>query len=715
MRATLAAIMLLCFGLALPVWAEVTDFSFVQITDTHFPSPNDDSENLLPTLASLGEIPMPSYHTVAPRPSFIISTGDTTDFSVKNGNAWANYLSAFSELTIPLYIESGNHEGSFSPIQPELRQLYGAPYYSFTTHGCHFIALDSGGMLPRPNFSIEELRWLRADLEKTGPDMPVFIFFHHPLGGEGARYEWDRLSDMLRHYNVAVLMVGHWHSAFHTIADGFDEVGGGVTFRKRENVPGYMVYSVQNGVLHVAYAKTDAKEAAIPIMEKTIASHAAPYPTIHILQPTATPLRGQDAAPAVTITAKIDQAPATITSATYEIDSAPGGTLKLHDGQWIGQYVDAARKLQPGAHYLRITFTDAQNASYHQSTHFAVEYGAAAARWRTALPGSFRGRPTVADNQVYVGCTDNSLYALDTKSGAIRWHFPVAGAVAGAPAIANHHVIFGVYDTDGDVYALNRHGKMLWHYQAGTPVYAGVVIANDLVIITTRSGAVHAVDLATGKRRWISPFAAYESIQSSPVVSNGQIFFGSWDSYVHALNLADGLPQWKTISAGAATLPDISIFLAPALTSPVVIGDRVYMTDRDYYLTIFSAKTGTILSSIEGYTAACASSDNQSLFLRKTNGDLVKADLDGKVLWSVYADLKIVDVIPAPPIEEHGVVYTCSDMGLVSAFSTTDGAQRWQYQATPQMFVSAPFTVTDGVVYVAGSDGVVTAIAAVRR
>lgn len=87
--------------------------------------------------------------------------------------------------------------------------------------------------------------------------------------------------------------------------------------------------------------------------------------------------------------------------------------------------------------------------------------------WERALPNSLVGRPAVDRFQVYVGCKDGNVYALDRHTGEVIWSKTLQSPVLAAPAI----------DAHPDV----RTGEVL--YAIGT---AGVLEA-----LSPANGAVH--------------------------------------------------------------------------------------------------------------------------------------------------------------------------------------------------------------------------------
>jgi outer membrane protein assembly factor BamB len=139
----------------------------------------------------------------------------------------------------------------------------------------------------------------------------------------------------------------------------------------------------------------------------------------------------------------------------------------------------------------------------------------------------------------------------------------------------------------------------------------------------------------------------------------------------------------------------------------VVAGGSVYIADRGYILTCLDAATGALRFSLDKVAGVGLSEDAKSLYLRKSDGNVSKADLEGKEIWSVQGK---VNSVPTAPVEKDSVVYFCSPAGLVNAVQASDGKIIWQYQATPRLYVLSSISVADGIAYVSGMDGSLTAI-----
>lgn len=682
--------------------ASIPDFSFIQCSDVHAPFGKDE---VMVRLRTLGAVRLSPYNVTAPPPSFVLVTGDLNEFGGGNG-AWETYLRYWQGFSIPIYQVPGNHDNTWDCLRPRLRALQGETYSSFDFNGCHFVGFDTATPQdPRPTIGQEGLRWLQRDLAQIPSDTPVFLFLHHPIPSKefANDYDTDRLFDVLRPYRVVLLLVGHGHNVSRMDAEGIDAVMGGTTFG--ENA-GCNVVSVQEGTLRVAYLKLKEADATIPLLEKPLLGRL-PYPSLTIRSPAAKGLTARDS---IVISATAEGLPGPGARGSYLLDGTQKGDLQAQ-GEVFQASLQTAGWL-PGAHWLRVTFTLPDGRFYHRSTHFYLERGPVKARWRAFLDGSSRCPPTVADGTVYVGANDGTLSALDAESGKIRWTFPTGGEILTQPLVRNGKVFFG--SGDGGLYAVTTQGKLLWKFEAGAAVYSAPAWANGAVVCGTNAGDLIAVEAATGRLRWRCMEPNY-AIESAVHVAQGMVYAGAWDRFIYAVDAATGALRWKCLGVGSDT-DKAPQYYSPADCGPVFAGGNVFVADRAYWLSVVHAPTGIRLSAAEDTENFPAfdqcggvglSEDGRFIYLRRTDGRLTKINPEGKVIWESEVP---TGYVPTAPTERDGVVYVCSSTGRVSAVEAATGRLRWQYQATPQLYVLSRVTTAQGVVYVSGMDGSVTAL-----
>ncbi len=218
----------------------------------------------------------------------------------------------------------------------------------------------------------------------------------------------------------------------------------------------------------------------------------------------------------------------------------------------------------------------------------------------------------------------------------------------------------------------------------------------------------YAVDPKTHEACWVFEEPGY-TIEVKPFVDGETVYFGAWDQYVYAVDVKTGDLKWKCLGHGSETRAIAKRYYSPADCGPVASGGKVFVADRNFDLSIIDASGGTIVGSRDRCTSVGLSEDGKAVYLRKPWVSLTKIDLDGSEIWSVPAE---VDSVPAAPVEKDGVVYVASRLGLVQAFRASDGTELWKYQATPLLYVLSEVDAADGVVYISGMDGSVTAIKA---
>ena len=146
--------------------------------------------------------------------------------------------------------------------------------------------------------------------------------------------------------------------------------------------------------------------------------------------------------------------------------------------------------------------------------------------WETRVTGV--PTPCIAvGEQVFLGSTDECVYALNAATGAVRWKFHTGGPVRAAPAYGNGRIYAG--SDDGWLYALSAaDGKLLWRLRGGSsarkqiafesvispwPLTQGVALDPERVYFTAGllSGQeihAYAADARTGQVQWRTPLGS---------------------------------------------------------------------------------------------------------------------------------------------------------------------------------------------------------------
>ncbi len=219
--------------------------------------------------------------------------------------------------------------------------------------------------------------------------------------------------------------------------------------------------------------------------------------------------------------------------------------------------------------------------------------------------------PAVAGGTVYIGSTDNFLYAIDATAGRLRWKFDAHGDVRSSPAVSGNLVY--VVSLDGRLYAVDAAtGAEKWnfatqgerrHTAAGMEYAApstevmpdpwdlflsSPTVLDGTVYFGSGDGHVYAVDAVTGALRW--KFQTGNVVHASPAVAAGLVYVGSFDTYFYALEAATGRLVWKF-----KTGDDASAHLMTGIPGSASVADGiVYFGCRDAHLYALEAGSGKL-------------------------------------------------------------------------------------------------------------------------
>lgn len=703
-----------------PAAQAVADFAFVQISDIHV-SPHLERTGPPDTLRgsdsiawicreAAGPQSITSLGITTPAPAFAFATGDLTEYGVID-DTFSVFERAFAGLPYPLYVTPGNHDNTWVAMYRIMRERHGGENYSFDRFGCHFACICSASpQEPVPTIDAKTRAWLKRDLESIPPGTPVFIALHHaPYGNEFAPAEYATLIDLLRDHNVVLLLYGHGHGANHRNMDGIDGVMGGSTFGKNA---GYNLISVQDGVLRVAYhyyrKPTKDKQSALEpgwkiLLEKPLQS-TAPRRLFRIFAAAAK--GGEPSASRrlpVALEPMDNQAGAEQLEFSFEID---GAKAAFEHGAVPTQPVWSVdtTKLTPGRHLLTVHGKGTDGSTDLRTMTFRVARDTDPVRWRTEFSAAIKAAPLIIDDKLVVADTGGTVTALNRKDGSRLWTFATGGEILGTPAWSGKLLVFG--SGDGKVYALDQHGKAVWTFSAGLPVYGPPLIDNDTVYVGDNGGRLHALDLNTGNPSWTFSRADY-SIESKPCAWGDLIVFGAWDGYLYAVERGNGKLVWKAWGPKSSDGKSARYY-APADCGPAVIGDTLFVCDRGYVLGAYD-RDGAQHDRVDTDVSAIAADPTGRFFYSRGLKDRIsKFDATGEKLWDRAVP---AGRFPIPPTIHGDAVYVCSNRGLLSVLDANDGSVRWTYQVTPGFYVMAPVAVDDdGVCYVAGMDGTVTAL-----
>jgi 3',5'-cyclic AMP phosphodiesterase CpdA len=197
---------------------EASAFTFLQISDSHIGFNKPANPDALGTLREA----ITKVKAVAPKPAFMIHTGDITHLS--KPDEFDNAAKLIGEANLDVHYVPGEHDFIDEGLGKAYLDRYGKGtkgqgWYSFDDHGVHFIGLNNvvdlkAGGLGR--LGSDQLAWLCDDLKGKANSTPIVVFAHIPLWTVYADWGWgtdDGLQalDMLKRFGSVTVLNGHIH------------------------------------------------------------------------------------------------------------------------------------------------------------------------------------------------------------------------------------------------------------------------------------------------------------------------------------------------------------------------------------------------------------------------------------------------------------------------------------------------------------------------
>ncbi|MFV1967261.1 MAG: PQQ-binding-like beta-propeller repeat protein [Pirellulaceae bacterium] len=222
-------------------------------------------------------------------------------------------------------------------------------------------------------------------------------------------------------------------------------------------------------------------------------------------------------------------------------------------------------------------------------------------RTRWATPVGSRRRPSEAPgaSDQYVAVVNGStLYVLNKNDGRVAWQRQVKGVPGAGPAVTDRYVFVPMVNGAIESYQLKDHRQPPWIFRSHgraviQPVYTGFNIAwptdrGDLYVAEGNQNNIR-YRLETNDAI-VAPASLLPPTGDLP----SRLLTASIDGYVYCLHENSGAIQWR-FSTGE-----------PVSSSPVVVGDAIYVVTDDHSMFKISADVGEEQWWIPGMTSFVA-------------------------------------------------------------------------------------------------------------
>jgi 3',5'-cyclic AMP phosphodiesterase CpdA len=199
-----------------------SDFSFVQISDTHVGFRGEANKDVTGTLeAAIGRI-----KAMQPRPAFIIHTGDISH--AQKPGAFDTVVEALQGTGADRVFYVPGENDVFADGGSEYLRRFAAAgpgWQSFDYRGVHFIGLinvlnfKAGGL---GRLGPEQLEWLEKDVAGLGSSTPVVVFAHVPLWAVYPKWGWvtedaGQALGYLGRFGSVTVLNGHIHQVLQKV------------------------------------------------------------------------------------------------------------------------------------------------------------------------------------------------------------------------------------------------------------------------------------------------------------------------------------------------------------------------------------------------------------------------------------------------------------------------------------------------------------------
>ncbi len=322
--------------------------------------------------------------------------------------------------------------------------------------------------------------------------------------------------------------------------------------------------------------------------------------------------------------------------------------------------------------------------------------------WRFKTGGDILSSPVITGGVVYVGSTDNAVYAIDLATGEQRWRFETKDMVE-APPLAHEGRIY-IGSSDFFFYALDAaDGALLWKHETGDRILGGANWFRDpagrtRLLVGSYDANVYCFDRDGGAPLWTYTTDNY--VNGSPAIAGDETLFGGCDAALHLVDLQSGERAAK-IELGEG---------CQVAGSVALLGDRAYFGHYGNEFLRVDLDAGEVewryASKRQGFCSSPAIDAEHVVFGGRDRYLHCCKRADGTPLWKFRTKRKVDS---SPVICGDKVVFGSGD-GRLYMLRMEDGEQVWSYDVGKPIY-SSP-AVVDGRVVIGAGDQYVYAFEA---
>lgn len=685
-------------------------FSFFHFSDTHISPrprgmPRNENGRSLKTLQWFAKrtrepVVQTPYGIEAGLPAFTIHTGDVLEFGPV-GHAWHDFETAVSNVACPICLVPGNHDNTWGEINHLIKGPYGKDSYSFDYGGCHFLCINSSGLLdPLPCLERRTLDWIESNLAGVSSETPLFIAMHHPLSGDaGYASEFDklRLWRLLHGHRVALIFDGHWHTVHCQKWQGIDRVNGGATFGKHTGYNSVTLIQDSLRVVFEYHKKPLDRPKSVPLLEKSLRNLAP-------------------------ISCVVFSLPDRVSYGHNLSLAVPALSSEVRGKAWIDDSRERAQCLTkscdahsaelstdgfcPGWHYVTVRVLDSHGNSTDGAERFKLSppRDATYRVYETNINAGVTTQPVVQDNFICVAGTSGKMCGFTGHLEPL-WAFDAHTQVVHSLAHFEDKVLVG--DIEGVVHCIHMaDGRPLWQKALGAPLYAAATIRDGVAYFLDGSGCCHAVCCIAGEVKWSKQVTQF-CFESKPLILGNKLIAAAWDGFIYSIDRHSGNVDWSSWCPKGQK-DTMSRYYSAADCALTGCDGMLYACDRGWVLGQYSSRGQFQKVLGEDVSGVSVGKDSCSIFVKMLDNRLLRMDTSGQVDWEAEV---VSGRAPTPPVVIGNHVVVLSDTGILTALDASTGARQIEYSISPRLYCLSGIG-TDGLrkIVAADMDGLITCL-----
>jgi outer membrane protein assembly factor BamB len=198
-------------------------------------------------------------------------------------------------------------------------------------------------------------------------------------------------------------------------------------------------------------------------------------------------------------------------------------------------------------------------AGSRDGTLYALAAATGADKWQYKVGGTIQGTPNAAPSALLViNQAEGAVAALEPATGKRLWQSDGVQRCDGSAAVADGRIVFGSCAAALHVLSA-KDGKRLRNVELGddSQIAGGVALHGNLVFAGTRSGAIVCVNVDTGAIVWKNQSQTSQAF-ATPALAETLVIGACDTGAVFALERATGKPVWTFAAGGAPSSPVIA-------------------------------------------------------------------------------------------------------------------------------------------------------------